>query len=383
MRYVIFPWIGLLLFSQSALAEDATSCVQRYTVDTAQTLKNTCTRSIAVFWCHNSSDPDLLGGKCGSQPFYRRNKLLQPNATYSSKDLPTGANITLGACYGNYSSYTFTNDSGGFSCKLTEQPKAVAITKSPTDMTSDADCQRVSSSKCQPIAVPLTPIKATVKAQTTKKPVPPSKAQCVELFKYRDTKLATDLERVSKQYQAATKILAYLAPIKRESAELRMKNVAVDVAYKLTLTLKTAADAIGDILLLLPSNGAALKGAKGFSEFILRASDVVDSSSIQVEMAQEANFLPNTSKYMATELARKIPGIGDALMAAYHLADNVKSLKDANEEGSKILDILDQNISSLEKIILQREALLKSSSFKIEMINKEKNDIDKICHHGL
>ena len=111
MRYVIFPWIGLLLCSQSVLAEDATSCVQRYTVDAAQTLKNTCTRPIAVFWCHNSSDPDLLGGKCGSQPFYRRNKLLQPNATYSSKDLPTGANITLGACYGNYSSYTFTNDS--------------------------------------------------------------------------------------------------------------------------------------------------------------------------------------------------------------------------------------------------------------------------------
>lgn len=383
MRYVIFPWIGLLLCSQSVLAEDATSCVQRYTVDAAQTLKNTCTRPIAVFWCHNSSDPDLLGGKCGSQPFYRRDKLLQPNATYSSKDLPIGANITLGACYGNYSSYTFTNDSGGFSCKLTEQPKAVAVIKPSIDTTSDAGCQQAISSKCQPIAAPLTPTKTTVKAQTTKEPVSPSKAHCVELLKYRDTKLVTDLDRVSKQYLAATKSLALLAPIKRESAELRKKNTTVDIAYKLTLTLKTAADSIGDILLLLPSTGTALKGAKGFSEFILRASDVVDSSSIQVEMAQEASFLPNTSKYMATELARKIPGIGDALMAAYHLADNVKSLKDADEEGGKILDLLDQNILSLEKIILQREALLKSSSFKIEMINKEKNDIDKICHHGL
>lgn len=148
MRHLLTALLLLLCCSRPALAEDATDCVQRNTVDGATTLTNTCDRPIAVFWCHDSSDPELQDGKCASQPFYRRDTLLQPDAVENNPAaLPPGAHITLGACYGNYASYKFTNDKGGYAClpATPAQANTLVMTSSASAPTAREACQRATA----------------------------------------------------------------------------------------------------------------------------------------------------------------------------------------------------------------------------------------------
>ncbi len=130
MRYVL---LVLLCCARIAVAGDAASCVQLGTTATAQSLKNVCGESIIVFWCHNSSKPVNKGGLCGdNKRYYRLTTMLKPGQVDSNPySSPLGAHIAYGACFGDYGSYKYTDDKGGYLCK---PPKSA--TKSASTMIS-------------------------------------------------------------------------------------------------------------------------------------------------------------------------------------------------------------------------------------------------------
>lgn len=79
MKYLLF----LLLFcSHFALAGDAASCIQVGATERGQSLKNTCSEEIVVFWCHDRGQQGYRSELCGatgpSKRFYKLKNVLRP-----------------------------------------------------------------------------------------------------------------------------------------------------------------------------------------------------------------------------------------------------------------------------------------------------------------
>ncbi len=199
--------------------------------------------------------------------------------------------------------------------------------------------------------------------------VQPRPAQCGTMVKYRDTKLADDLNEAIKHYSAASKSLELLTPIKQQSIRLQKGQPLFNDAYKLMLSLKTAATAIGDIMGLLPGTGMAVKTATGFAGKILSSQAELSVSVLTGEV----------DSWVATEALGLVPGLGAGLKAAYNFGENLNALKDADEEGRAILIGINQHVSGLERLIRKQDELLKANNFYLKMLNLVKNDIDAMC----
>lgn len=109
----------LALYASHLFAGDATSCIQITSNDKSQMMKNTCPEPVVVFWCHS------LKAECGKgDRYYQLNTVIEPNKESGNLySTPLGVTIDFGACYGDYSSYKYTDKIGGYACK---PPKVIS-----------------------------------------------------------------------------------------------------------------------------------------------------------------------------------------------------------------------------------------------------------------
>lgn len=195
-------------------------------------------------------------------------------------------------------------------------------------------------------------------------------ANCATLLKVRDTTLAQDVGYAISRYTAATKSLEVLAPLKREALEQLKTSPKVDAAIKLSLALKTAANAVGDILGISPATEAASASATGFAGIVL---------SKQTDLSL-ATLSGDLDSWVKAEALAMVPVIGAGLKATYNFYGNLQALKEADLDGKTIAAENARNIATLENLLHKQEALLKDSDWRVKMINEARATIDKRCN---
>jgi hypothetical protein len=209
--------------------------------------------------------------------------------------------------------------------------------------------------------------KAGDPAKPTKPEPKPKPANCAALVKYRDTQLAKDFEFAIKHYKAASQSLEVLGPLKKEVLEQKANLPSVDTALKLTLALKTAANAIGDILGLSPVTQTVTTTTGKFAAIVL-------SKQTDLNLAV---LTDGVDSWVQAEALGLIPGIGSALKASYNLYDNLTALKQAELDGKTVVLENAKNIEGLEKLLRQQEAMLKNSNWQIKVVNEARAVIDQ------
>ncbi len=212
--------------------------------------------------------------------------------------------------------------------------------------------------------------KAGDQAKPTKPESKTKPANCAALVKYRDTQLAKDFEFAIKRYKAASQSLEVLGPLKKEVLEQKANLPGVDTALKLTLALKTAANAIGDILGLSPVTQTVTTTTGQFAAIVL-------SKQTDLNLAV---LTDGVDGWVQAEALGLIPGIGSALKASYNLYDNLTALKQAELDGKTVVLENAKNIEVLEKLLRQQEAMLKRSDWQVKMVDEARALIDQTCN---
>lgn len=116
----------LALYASHLFAGDASSCIQLGSTESSQTMKNICRETVVVFWCHNLDTKKTDNSLCGKDNrYFHASTMLKENEVTPTNpyNLPLGATIDFGACYGDYGSYKYTDKVGGYACKA---PKIVS-----------------------------------------------------------------------------------------------------------------------------------------------------------------------------------------------------------------------------------------------------------------
>jgi hypothetical protein len=140
-----------LLFSGSAFADDAASCVQLGKTAKGQSMKNTCAEQIVIFWCHDQDQKGYRSGVCGKgDRYYTLNSTFKPGETNDNQySLPANAHISYGACVGDYKSYKYTDKKGGYLCK---PPKGAASETSAMINTASAPTEEQACKRAMQLA---------------------------------------------------------------------------------------------------------------------------------------------------------------------------------------------------------------------------------------
>jgi hypothetical protein len=344
--------LGLSIVASPAFAQPAADCLSVQPAGTKTVLKNVCPGPISVALCAT----DLKGGNslmaraCGDgsplNQYYTVPIELAPGE--SRTDEITNPKTVVcngpGAATGMGG---FTSDpNGNFKC-----PPRPASAKLNTPGASTAT-------------------KAGDQAKSTQPESKNRPANCSALVKYRDTQLAKDLGFAIKNYKGASQSLELIAPLKKEVLEQKSKLPTVDTALRLTLALKTAANAIGDILGLSPVTETVTTTAGQFAAVVL---------SRQTDL-NLAVLTDGVDSWVQAEALSLVPGIGSALKASYNLYDNLTALKQAELDGKTVVLENAKNIEVLEKLLRQQEAMLKSSNWQIKVVNEARAVIDQTCN---
>lgn len=197
---------------------------------------------------------------------------------------------------------------------------------------------------------------------------------CKDLVEYRNHQLVSDFDKAVKKYTVARESLSFLQDVKNESLQLRKSQPMINQAFQLTLSLKTVADTISDLLKINPQTGLAIGGIQNgsiWAESIINTSTAVNlSNSLKDEKVGE---------YLTAEIISQHSSIGAAVSSAYNLSKNIKEQYSEYKDGQEILNIIDQNILVLEKQIKKLEEQVNSNSLKINTINSIKKKIDSQC----
>lgn len=108
-----------LLLCGHAYAQNAADCIQLGATPKAQSLTNTCSEPVIVFWCHDLNQASLKDGLCGeTRRYFRKNTMLKPGQTESNPySHPLGAHLSYGACFGSYNSFEIIGEDGSYLCK--------------------------------------------------------------------------------------------------------------------------------------------------------------------------------------------------------------------------------------------------------------------------
>jgi hypothetical protein len=344
--------LGLSMVASPTFAQPAAHCLSVQPAGTRTVLKNVCPGPISVALCITAPDQgnSLMARVCGDgsplNQYFTVPIELAPGESRTD-EIPTPKTAVCNGPGAATGMGGFTSDpNGNFKC-----PPRPASAKLNTPGASTA-----SNAEDQP--------KST-------KPEPKNKpANCSALVKYRDTQLAKDLGFAIKNYKAASQSLELIAPLKKEVLEQKAKLPSVDTALKLTLALKTAANAIGDILGLSPVTETVTASAGKFAAVVL---------SKQTDL-NVAVLTDDVDSWVQAEALGLIPGIGSALKASYNLYGNLTALKQAELDGKTVVLENAKNIESLEKLLRKQEAMLKSSDWRIKMVNEARAAIDQTCN---
>lgn len=125
MRRLAAFVLGLLLSAQ-AQANDATHCIElgESKEDKSRTLKNTCGSEVMVFWCHHGDRKGTLDSACNAEKkFFRQQRPLKSEEIKSNRySLPPNTEITYGACFGSYGSFTLLDGEGRYFCNPMRLP---------------------------------------------------------------------------------------------------------------------------------------------------------------------------------------------------------------------------------------------------------------------
>lgn len=123
MRFLIF---ALFFFCSMAQANDATHCIElgESKKDESRTLTNTCENEVIVFWCHHGDKKGTRDAACNPEKkFYRPSWPLKKDEVKTNRyQLPLNTEITYGACFGSWGSYTLLNGEGGYYCNPIRLP---------------------------------------------------------------------------------------------------------------------------------------------------------------------------------------------------------------------------------------------------------------------
>ncbi len=338
--------LGLSMVASPTFAQPAAHCLSVQPAGTRTVLKNVCPGPISVALCITAPDQgnSLMARVCGDgsplNQYFTVPIELAPGESRTD-EIPTPKTAVCNGPGAATGMGGFTSDpNGNFKC-----PPRPASAKLNTPGASTAS-----------------------KAGDQAKPTKP--ANCAGLVKYRDTQLAKDFEFAIRHYKAASQSLELIAPLKKEVLEQKAKLPSVDTALKLTLALKTAANAIGDILGLSPVTQTVTTTTGKFAAVVL---------SKQTDL-NVAVLTDDVDSWVQAEALGLIPGIGSALKASYNLYGNLTALKQAELDGKTVVLENAKNIESLEKLLRQQEAMLKSSDWRIKMVNEARAAIDQTCN---
>jgi hypothetical protein len=344
--------LGLSMVASPALAQPATHCLSVQPAGSNTVLQNVCAGPISVALCTTDGNQGnrLMARPCGDGgPLNQYFTVPLEFAPGDSQTIDI-ANPKTVVCNGPGAATGmggFTSDpNGNFKC-----PPRPASAKLNTPGASTVS-------------------KAGDPAKPTKPESKTKPANCAALVKYRDTQLAKDFEFAIKHYKAASQSLEVLAPLKKEVLEQKAKLPTVDTALKLTLALKTAANAIGDILGLSPVTETVTATTGKFAAIVL-------SKQTGLNLAV---LTDDVDSWVQAEALGLIPGIGSALKASYNLYDNLTALKQAELDGKTVVLENAKNIDALEKLLRQQEAMLKNSHWQIKVVNEARAVIDQTCN---
>lgn len=116
-------FVFLYCVPYTARAQDATACLSsaieyvKWAKDNTRTFTNTCGSTIELFWCHDSSEKKFRSRKCNDDKYYSGRVTIKPGETKNNYySFPANANITFGACFGQYGSVV-SSGSKGYACK--------------------------------------------------------------------------------------------------------------------------------------------------------------------------------------------------------------------------------------------------------------------------
>ncbi len=344
--------LGVSIAASPALAQPAADCLSVQSAGTNTVLKNVCPGPISVALCAT----DLNGGNS-----------LRARACGDGSPLNQYYTVPIELAAGESRTAEITNPK---TVVCNGPGAATGMGGFTSEPNGDFKCPpRPASAKLNtPNA--STASKAGDPAKPTK-PEPKTKpANCAALVKYRDTQLAKDFEFAIKHYKAASQSLEVLGPLKKEILEQKANLPSVDTALKLTLALKTAANAIGDILGLSPVTQTVTTTTGKFAAIVL-------SKQTDLNLAV---LTDGVDSWVQAEALGLIPGIGSALKASYNLYDNLTALKQAELDGKTVVLENAKNIEGLEKLLRQQEAMLKNSNWQIKVVNEARAVIDQTCN---
>ena len=345
--------LGVSIAASPALAQPAADCLSVQSAGTNTVLKNVCPGPISVALCAT----DLNGGNS-----------LRARACGDGSPLNQYYTVPIELAAGESRTAEITNPK---TVVCNGPGAATGMGGFTSEPNGDFKCPpRPASAKLNtPNA--STASKAGDPAKSTKPESKTKPANCATLVKYRDTQLAKDFEFAIKHYKAASQSLERLAPLKKEVLEQQANLPTVDKALKLTLALKTAANAIGDILRLSPVTETVVTATAG------KFASIVLSEQTDLNLAV---LTDDVDSWVQAEALALIPGIGSALKASYNLLDNLTALKQAELDGKTVVLENARHIESLEKLLRKQEAMLKSNDWRIKMVNEARAVIDQTCN---
>lgn len=344
--------LGVSIAASPALAQPAADCLSVQSAGTNTVLKNVCPGPISVALCAT----DLNGGNS-----------LRARACGDGSPLNQYYTVPIELAAGESRTAEITNPK---TVVCNGPGAATGMGGFTSEPNGDFKCPpRPASAKLNtPNA--STASKAGDPAKPTKPEPKPKPANCAALVKYRDTQLAKDFEFAIKHYKAASQSLEVLGPLKKEVLEQKANLPSVDTALKLTLALKTAANAIGDILGLSPVTQTVTTTTGKFAAIVL-------SKQTDLNLAV---LTDGVDSWVQAEALGLIPGIGSALKASYNLYDNLTALKQAELDGKTVVLENAKNIEGLEKLLRQQETMLKNSNWQIKVVNEARAVIDQTCN---
>ena len=192
---------------------------------------------------------------------------------------------------------------------------------------------------------------------------------CKDLIKYRDVDLPKVLDNQLKKYQINREQVKEITEIKNKLKEDTWK--ATTNLNLITLTLKTAANAIEDIIGASTPQGYLLKISKESAKRIDYAK--VYEAIKKGKSALDLTASNNIERDIALEAFLELTSLSNSLAIVKNLMENLGQMNDY----SNVIAEVRKQVSAADKAIADYNKKLASSNLIIDEINQYKNYIDE------
>lgn len=196
------------------------------------------------------------------------------------------------------------------------------------------------------------------------------KLNCQDLIAYRDKKLVALLDKQTKKYQLNTNMVKDINDLK--DSLLKQSNSATSNKNLVILTLKTAANAIEDIINIGTPQGYLLKVAK--SSTATTVSRVAFYEIVKKgDKAFEAVASEDVAKTLAVQAATDLGKMVSILAFIKNVHDNIQSLSDYQNVKQEV----NKQMANLSKSMASYNSKVTNSQANIKTLNQYKEYIDQ------